>query len=72
MERDLIKIDDPTKSTGYADFSPKVNRQIANQASSYFSFQVISHRYISIIPNNVKTSLVTLVYKNEDKCLFSI
>lgn len=70
VEKELLKID-PTKSTGIDDLSPRVIQQIAplikQPLTSIFNKSFTTGR----IPENLKTSLVTPVYKNEDESLFS-
>ena len=70
VERELLKID-PTKSTGIDELSPKVIRQIAPLIKKPLVSIFNKSFTTGIIPDKLKTSLITPVYKNEDKCLFS-
>ena len=70
VEQELLKID-PTKSTGIDDLSPKVIRQIAPLIKIPLTSIFNKSFTTSIIPDKLKISLVTPVYKNEDQCWFS-
>ena len=70
VEQELLKLD-PTKSTGIDDLSPKVIRQIAPLIKKPLTSIFNKSFTTSIIPDKLKISLVTPVYKNEDQCLFS-
>ena len=70
VERELLKID-PSKSTGFDDLNPKVIHQIAPLIK--YPLALIFNKSLSqgVVPKNLKCSLISPVYKSEDKSLVS-
>ena len=70
VERELIKLN-PNKSCGFDDLQPKVLRKVAHLIKH--PLKIIYNRYLSsgIIPEQLKFSLITPIYKSEDKTSFS-
>ena len=71
VEKELLKID-PSKSTGFDDLNPKVIQQIAPLIK--YPLALIFNKSLSqgVVPKNLKCSLISPVYKSEDKSLVSI
>ena len=70
VEKELLKID-PSKSTGFDDLNPKVIQQIAPLIK--YPLALIFNKSLSqgVVPKNLKCSLISPVYKSEDKSLVS-
>ena len=70
VEKELLKLN-PKKSTGYDNFSPKVIREIASLIKRPLTSIFNKSFSTGIIPDKLKISVVTPIYKNEDESLFS-
>ena len=70
VERELIKLN-PNKSCGFDDLQPNVIRKVAHLIKH--PLKIIYNRYLSsgIIPEQLKFSLITPIYKSEDETSFS-
>ena len=70
VERELLGLN-PNKSVGYDSFHPKVLREIAPYIKQPLTSIFNKSFATGIFPDGLKISLITPVYKNEDKSLFS-
>ena len=70
IEREITKIN-PNKSYGFDNLHPKVVRKVAHLIK--YPLKIIYNKSLSsgIIPEKLKVSLITPVYKNEDETSFS-
>ena len=70
VEKELLKID-PTKSTGIDDLNPRVIRQIAPLIKQPLTSILNKSFTTGKFPDNLKISLITPIFKNDDNQLFS-
>ena len=70
MEKELLGLN-PTKSVGYDSFNPNAIREIAPYIKQPLTSIFNKSFSTGIFPDGLKISLITPVYKNEDKSLSS-
>ena len=70
MEKELLGLN-PAKSSGYDSFNLKVIREIAPYIKQPLTSIFNKSFSTGIFPDGLKISLITPVYKNEDKSLFT-
>ena len=70
MEKELLGLN-PTKSVGYDSFNPTVIREIAPYIKQPLTSIFNTRFSTGIFPDGLKISLITPVYKSEDKSLLS-
>ena len=70
VERELSKLN-PNKSAGFDDLSIKIMRQLASHIKHPLTLIFNKSFTTGIIPENLKISVITPVYKNEENNIFS-
>ena len=69
IERELVKLN-PNKSCGFDDIHPKVIREIAHLIKQPLKIIYNNSLTTGIIPDQLKVSLMTPIYKSDDETLF--